>query len=59
MGRDQNNKPAHLTVVGAGPFPVPGEKKRHRKAMEAARRDIALAEAAARRANDTAGGDAR
>ncbi len=31
-------------VVGMGPFPLPGEKKRHRRALEEARETMRLAQ---------------
>jgi hypothetical protein len=33
-----------LKVVGWGPFPLPGEKKRHQRALEEARETMRLVE---------------
>lgn len=54
---------APFKVVGMGPFPLPGEKKRHQRAMEEARRQLDLADAAKQRTRGTeakpSGGEAR
>jgi hypothetical protein len=42
-----------IKVVGMGPFPLPGEKKRWKRAEREARRLLDLAEAAEQRTTET------